>query len=153
MLCLESRRGIVWLWCLLVALSALLTLRNLIMRHWRWLRRTVSRTHGGVSWCRRIGCIGCVCTLEPSQTASECFAYCSTIGRILVVTMRCARLKLWSISVSQLAPVYSSTLIVNMPCKVNVMVCSSFSSSSVSVRFLCCDVGPLKAMVLSAYCG
>lgn len=95
----------------------------------------------------------CVCTLEPSQTASECFAYCSTIGRILVVTMRCARLKLWSISVSQLAPVYSSTLIVNMPCKVNVMVCSSFSSSSVSVRFLCCDVDPLKAIVSSAYCG
>ena len=37
-------------------------------------------------------------TLEPSQTASECFPYCSTIGRTLLVTMRCARLKLWSIS-------------------------------------------------------
>lgn len=37
-------------------------------------------------------------TFEPSQTASECFPYCSMIGRIPVVTMRCARLKLWSIS-------------------------------------------------------
>lgn len=37
-------------------------------------------------------------TFEPSQTASECLPYCSTIGRMLVVTIRCARLKLWSIS-------------------------------------------------------
>lgn len=37
-------------------------------------------------------------TFDPSQTASECFPYCSTIGKIPVVTMRCARLKLWSIS-------------------------------------------------------
>lgn len=41
---------------------------------------------------------GWVPTFEPSQTASECFPYCSTMGRIPVVTMRCARLKLWSIS-------------------------------------------------------
>ena len=91
-------------------------------------------------------------TLDPSHTASECFAYCSTIGRILVVTMRCARLKLWSISSPQSAPVYSAMIIVNIPCKVNVMVCSSFSSSSVSVRFLCCDFNPLKAMISSVYC-
>lgn len=37
-------------------------------------------------------------TLEPSQTASECLPYCSIMGRIPVVTMRCARLKFWSIS-------------------------------------------------------
>lgn len=37
-------------------------------------------------------------TLEPSQTFLECSAYCSTTGRMLVVTMRWARLKLWSIS-------------------------------------------------------
>jgi len=33
-------------------------------------------------------------TLEPSQTFFECSAYCSTTGRMLVVTMRWARLKL-----------------------------------------------------------
>jgi hypothetical protein len=42
-------------------------------------------------------------TFEPSQTFFECSAYFSTIGNILVVTMRCARLKLWSISVSFMA--------------------------------------------------
>ena len=33
-------------------------------------------------------------TLDPSQTFLECSAYCSTMGRMLVVTIRCARLKL-----------------------------------------------------------
>lgn len=56
-------------------------------------------------------------TFEPSQTSLLCFAYCSTIGRMLVVTMRCALLKLWSIS-----------------CNVSVIDCSNFSSSSVSVK-------------------
>ena len=37
-------------------------------------------------------------TLELSQTFLECSAYCSTTGRMLVVTIRWARLKLWSIS-------------------------------------------------------
>jgi hypothetical protein len=37
----------------------------------------------------------CLCpTFEPSQTFFECSAYFSTIGNMLVVTMRCARLKL-----------------------------------------------------------
>ena len=40
----------------------------------------------------------CFQNLEPSQTAEECWAYCSTTGRMLVVTIRWARLKLWSIS-------------------------------------------------------
>ena len=60
-----------------------------------------------------------ITTFDPSQTSLLCFAYCSTIGKILLVTMRCALLKLLSISWS-----------------VRVMDCSSFSSSSVSVRFL-----------------
>jgi hypothetical protein len=38
-------------------------------------------------------------TFEPSHTSRECSAYCSTIGKMLDVTIRCARLKLWSISV------------------------------------------------------
>ena len=40
-------------------------------------------------------------TLEPSQTSLECEAYFSTMGRMLDVTMRWARLKLWSISVAE----------------------------------------------------
>lgn len=40
----------------------------------------------------------CFQNLEPSHTASECFPYCSTMGRMSDVTMRCARLKFWSIS-------------------------------------------------------
>lgn len=36
--------------------------------------------------------------LEPSHTFLECSAYFSTTGRMLDVTMRWARLKLWSIS-------------------------------------------------------
>lgn len=62
-------------------------------------------------------------TFDPSQTALECSAYCSTIGKILEVTMRCARLKLWSIS-----------------WRVNVMLCSNFSSSSVSDKGRAVDV-------------
>lgn len=58
-------------------------------------------------------------TLEASHTFLECSPYCSTRGRMLVVTMRWALLKLWSIS-----------------CSVRVMDCSSFSSSSVKVKFL-----------------
>lgn len=37
-------------------------------------------------------------TLAPSQTSREFSAYCSTTGRMLVVTIRWAWLKLWSIS-------------------------------------------------------
>jgi hypothetical protein len=59
----------------------------------------------------------CFQNLDPSHTSRECSAYCSTIGRILDVTMRWARLKLWSIS-----------------WRVKVMDCSSFSSSSVNVN-------------------
>lgn len=33
-------------------------------------------------------------TFEPSHTFFECSAYCSTMGRMLVVTIRWARLKL-----------------------------------------------------------
>ena len=33
-------------------------------------------------------------TFEPSHTSRECSAYCSTMGRMLDVTIRCARLKL-----------------------------------------------------------
>ncbi len=59
----------------------------------------------------------CFQNFEPSQTLRECSAYCSTIGRMLEVTIRWARLKLWSIS-----------------WRVRVMDCSSFSSSSVNVK-------------------
>lgn len=38
-------------------------------------------------------------TFDPSQTASDSLAYRSTIGRIEVVTILCARAKLWSISI------------------------------------------------------
>lgn len=41
----------------------------------------------------------CLCTLDPSQTASDSFAYRSTMGMIEVVTILCVLLKLWSISV------------------------------------------------------
>ena len=51
---------------------------------------------GGISW--GYGGSGDWRTLEPSQTFLECEAYCSTMGRMLDVTMRWARLKLWSIS-------------------------------------------------------
>jgi hypothetical protein len=37
-------------------------------------------------------------TLDASQTDLQCSPYCSTTGRMLPVTMRCALLKLWSIS-------------------------------------------------------
>lgn len=37
-------------------------------------------------------------TFAPSHTSREFSAYCSTNGKILVVTIRCAWLKLWSIS-------------------------------------------------------
>ena len=39
-----------------------------------------------------------IVTLEASQTERECSPYCSTSGNMLLVTMRCALLKLWSIS-------------------------------------------------------
>lgn len=59
----------------------------------------------------------CFQNLDPSHTSRECSAYCSTMGKMLEVTMRWARLKLWSIS-----------------WRVRVMDCSSFSSSSVNVK-------------------
>lgn len=67
------------------------------MRHWRSTRRTVSKTAEELSIQlprRRTASL----TLDPSHTSFEWAAYCSTIGRILDVTMRWARLKLWSIS-------------------------------------------------------
>jgi hypothetical protein len=86
-------------------------------------------------------------TFAPSQTSLECSAYCSTIGRILVVTIRWARLKFESISAGmhQLVAIprlsiYSwlrMVAIVYSPCSVRVMDCSSFSNSSVSVKLRC----------------
>lgn len=86
--------------CPLVILTHLaLALHNRRERHWRWPQRTASRTGDRVntacdSWGRE------QLAFDPSQTASECFPYCSTIGKMSAVTMRCARLKLWSISAS-----------------------------------------------------
>lgn len=57
------------------------------MIHWPKLRRIVSRTSGFRLWVLREE-EACIDTLEPSQTFFECTAYCSTTGRILVVTMR-----------------------------------------------------------------
>ena len=72
-------------------------LHNLIERRWRWPRRIVSRT--SIPSVRKVlKGIGRDLTLAPSHTSLECSAYCSTIGRMLVVTIRCAREKLLSIS-------------------------------------------------------
>lgn len=49
---------------------------------------------------------------------------------------------------SLLVPVYFALFAVNIPCRVKVIVCSSFSNSSVRVRFLCWDVDPREAMIL-----
>lgn len=54
---------------------------------------------------------------------------------MLVVTIRCALLKLWSIS-----------------CSVRVIDCSNFSNSSVKVRFLA-DDGPGRDMLLNWHVG
>lgn len=51
-----------------------------------------------------------------------------------MVTMRWARLKLWSISANPVSGCLDISLGAYLPCRVNVMDCSSFSSSSVSVR-------------------
>lgn len=97
-------------------------------------------------------------TLEASHTDLECSPYCSTRGKILVVTIRCALLKLWSISLfkdkwarnaksSQLSWKMKNIVtfrgwgrggwpLAYIPWSVRVMDCSSFSSSSVKVRFL-----------------
>jgi len=91
---------------------------------------------GAVSNATRVK--GSRVTLELSQTFLECSAYCSTTGRMLVVTIRWARLKLWSISLG----IVSMYLVLvrggggggGIPGRVKVMDCSSFSSSSVSVR-------------------
>lgn len=82
-------------------------------------------------------------TLVDSQTDFECSPYCSTSGRIFVVTMRCALLKLESISMTegqQLASLSDWWCLVIGPCSVKVMDCSSFSSSSVRVSGLVLDV-------------
>jgi hypothetical protein len=75
-----------------------LALLLLIRRHWRWLRKIVSKTTPlsvGRNWLTSRQ------TFDPSQTVLEWSAYCSTIGRMLDVTIRCARLKLWSISAAR----------------------------------------------------
>jgi hypothetical protein len=59
----------------------------------------------------------CFQNFELSQTSLLCLPYCSTMGRMLLVTIRWALLKLLSIS-----------------CRVSVICCSSRSSSSVRVR-------------------
>ena len=97
MKCPESHCETAGLWCPPLAHLAALALRILRARHWRWPRRIVSRTKVGSVFVFASPTTHAR-TFEPSHTASECFAYCSTIGRMLVVTMRCARLKLWSIS-------------------------------------------------------
>ena len=98
-----------------------LVLRHQTEKHWHLLQRIVSKTTHGSACVFRLG--ENLPTFDPSQTAFECSAYCSTIGKILEVTIRCARLKLWSISWS-----------------VNVMLCSNFSSSSVRDKGRAADV-------------
>ena len=61
-------------------------------RRWRRLRRIVSRTDTVISWGSE-HCCG-PRTFVLSHISFECSAYFSTTGRILEVTMRCARLKL-----------------------------------------------------------
>lgn len=77
----------------------------------------------------------CLCTLDPSQTASDSFAYRSTMGMIEVVTILCVLLKLWSISVRVIYIVSEPEMLgvstTHTPCRVNVMLCSSFSNSAV----------------------
>ena len=63
-----------------------------IVTHWHLIRRIVSRTVRPLVIVKVCG--GSHCTFEPSQTSREWCAYCSTTGRMLDVTMRCARLKL-----------------------------------------------------------
>ncbi len=90
---------------------------------------------GAVSNATRVK--GSRVTLELSQTFLECSAYCSTTGRMLVVTIRWARLKLWSISLGIVSMYLVSVrggVGGRIPWRVKVMDCSSFSSSSVSVR-------------------
>lgn len=77
-------------------------------------------------------------TFDPSQTSLECSAYFSTTGSMLVVTIRCARLKLWSISEPAGQRTHGVFLgKAAIPCKVRVIDCSNFSSSSVKVRLRC----------------
>jgi hypothetical protein len=56
------------------------------------------------------------------------------MGKMLDVTIRCARLKLWSIS-AMMSQVECYRRVLS-PCKVSVIDCSSFSSSSVKVNAL-----------------
>jgi hypothetical protein len=102
------------------------------------LRRIVSRT--GMVVVKMADCAHCGSggrTLEASQTERECSPYCSTRGKMLVVTIRCALLKLESISAGVCQSCRNSSLAErNGPCNVRVIDCSSFSSSSVRVRFL-----------------
>lgn len=58
---------------------------------------------------------------------------------MLVVTIRCARLKLWSISEQSDQPTYASSRAAEIPCKVKVIDWSSFSSPSVKVKLRCDD--------------
>ena len=62
---------------------------------------------------------------------------------MLVVTILCALLKLWSISsrssVTSFVPLRG---LVRAPCNVSVMDCSSFSSSSVSDKLRAARLGP-----------
>lgn len=58
----------------------------------------------------------CDPTLDASQTARECSPYCSTMGRIFVVTTLCALLKLWSISRLDISILSSSVRSVVQAC-------------------------------------
>lgn len=64
-------------------------------------------------WIGNKVCRSILNTFEPSHTALLCLPYCSTMGKMLPVTMRWALLKLLSIS-----------------CSVRVIDCSNFSNSS-----------------------
>src|ERR1700716_2309851 len=66
---------------------------------------------------------------------------------MLEVTIRCARLKLWSISASTVSVLVGHRVCVLLPCNVSVMDCSSFSSSSVKVKPLGCTVELVRDML------
>jgi hypothetical protein len=64
------------------------------------------------------------------------------------VTIRWARLKLWSISVSISRRVLRDTN-SNAPCSVNVMDCSNFSSSSVKVSARGCAAELMRDIAIN----
>jgi hypothetical protein len=73
------------------------------------------------------------------------------MGRMLEVTTRWARLKLWSISAHELDSYNLRAGAQYVPWRVRVMDCSSFSSSSVNVSCRCWLVEDDRAMILLGY--